>query len=34
LFFIVGIILLLGFWYYLSAFGAVYYNSQIPFNKW
>jgi hypothetical protein len=30
LFFIVGIILLFGFWYYLSAFGAVYYNSQIP----
>ena len=30
LFFIVGIILLLGFWYYLSAFCAVYNNTQIP----
>ena len=30
LFFIVSIILLFGFWYYLSAFCAVYYNSQIP----
>ena len=30
LFFIVSIILLFGFWYYLSAFCAVYYNTQIP----
>ena len=30
LFFIVGIILLFGFWYYLSAFCAVYYNTQTP----
>ena len=30
LFFIIGITLLFGFWYYLSAFCAVYYNSQIP----
>jgi len=32
LFFIVSIILLFGFWYYLSAFCAVYYNTQIPFT--
>ena len=33
LFFIVSIILLFGFWYYLSAFCAVYYNTQIPLIK-
>ena len=33
LFFIVGLILLFGFWYYLSAFCAVYYNTQIPLIK-
>ena len=31
--FFVGIILLFGFWYYLSAFCAVYYNTQIPLFK-
>ena len=29
----VGIILLFGFWYYLSAFCAVYYNTQVPLIK-
>jgi len=33
LFFIVSIILLFGFWYYLSAFCAVYYNTQTPLIK-
>ena len=33
LFFFVGLILLFGFWYYLSAFCAVYYNTQIPLIK-
>jgi len=33
LFFILSIILLFGFWYYLSAFCAVYYNTQIPLIK-
>ena len=33
LFFIVSTILLVGFWYYLSAFCAVYYNTQIPLIK-
>ena len=33
LFFIIGIILHIGFWYYLSAFCSVYYNSQIPLIK-
>ena len=33
LFFIIGIILLFGFWYYLSAFCSVYYNTQIPLIK-
>jgi len=33
LFFIVSIVLLFGFWYYLSAFCAVYYNTQIPLIK-
>ena len=33
IFFIVGIILLFGFWYYISAFCAVYYNTQIPLIK-
>ncbi len=33
LFFIVGIIFLFGFWYYLSAFCAVYYNTQIHLIK-
>ena len=33
LFFIVGIILLFGFWYYLSAFCAVYYNTQTSLIK-
>ena len=33
LFFIIGIILLLGFWYYLSSFCSVYYNTQIPLIK-
>ena len=33
LFFIIGIILHIGFWYYLSAFFSVYYNSQIPLIK-
>ena len=32
-YFIVSSILLLGFWYYLSAFCAVYYNTQIPLIK-
>ena len=29
----VSIVLLFGFWYYLSAFCAVYYNTQIPLIK-
>ena len=29
----IGIILLFGFWYYLSAFCAVYYNTQVPLIK-
>jgi hypothetical protein len=33
LFLIVGIIFLLFFWYYLSCFCAVYYNTQIPLIK-
>ena len=33
LFFIIGIILLIAFWYYLSAFCSVYYNTQIPLIK-
>ena len=33
LFLIIGIILLFGFWYYLSVFCAVYYNTQIPLIK-
>ena len=33
LFLIIGIILLLFFWYYLSCFCAVYYNTQIPLIK-
>ena len=33
LFFMVSIVLLFGFWYYLSAFCAVYYNTQIPLIK-
>ena len=33
IFFIFGIILLFLFWYYLSAFCAVYYNTQIPLIK-
>ena len=33
IFFVVGIILLLGFWYYITSFCAVYYNSQIPLIK-
>ena len=33
LFFFVGLILLFGFWYYLSAFCAVYYNTQNPLIK-
>jgi len=33
LFFIVSIIFLFGFWYYLSAFCAVYYNTQKPLMK-
>jgi hypothetical protein len=33
LFFIVSIVLLFAFWYYLSAFCAVYYNTQIPLIK-
>jgi len=33
LFYIVSIILLFGFWYYLSAFCAVYYNTQISLIK-
>ena len=33
LFLIIGIILLFGFWYYLSVFCAVYYNTQFPLIK-
>jgi len=33
IFFIVGIIMLFGFWYYISAFCAIYYNTQIPLIK-
>ena len=33
LFLIIGIFLLFGFWYYLSIFCAVYYNTQIPLIK-
>ena len=33
LFFIFGICLLFGFWYYVSAFCAVYHNTQIPLIK-
>ena len=33
LFFIIGIFLLFGFWFYLSAFCTVYYNTQIPLIK-
>ena len=33
LFFFIGLIILFGFWYYLSAFCAVYYNTQIPLIK-
>ena len=33
LFFFIGLIMLFGFWYYLSAFCAVYYNTQIPLIK-
>ena len=33
LYFIIGIIMLFGFWYYLAAFCAVYYNTQIPLIK-
>ena len=33
LFFVIGLILLFGFWYYISAFSAVYYNTQIPIIK-
>jgi len=33
LFLLIGIILLLFFWYYLSCFCAVYYNTQIPLIK-
>ena len=33
LFFIIGIIILFEFWYYLSAFCAVYYNTQIHLIK-
>ena len=33
IFFVVGIILLFGFWYYISAFCVVYYNTQIPLIK-
>ena len=33
LFFIIGIFLLFGFWYYLSAFNAVYYNTKVPLIK-
>ena len=29
----IGIIMLFGFWYYLAAFCAVYYNTQIPLIK-
>ena len=32
-YFIIGIIILFGFWYYLAAFCAVYYNTQIPLIK-
>ena len=33
LFFFIGLIILFGFWYYLSAFCAVYNNTQIPLIK-
>ena len=33
IFFIFGIIMLLFFWYYLSCFCAVYYNTQVPLIK-
>ena len=33
LFFAVGIIILFSFWYYLSAFCAVYHNTQVPLIK-
>ena len=33
LFFITGIFLSFGFWYYLSAFCSVYYNTQKPLIK-
>ena len=33
LFFMIGLILLLGFWYYLAAFCSVYYNTQKPLIK-
>ena len=33
IFFIIGIFLLIGFWYYISAFDAVYYNTQIHLIK-
>ena len=33
LFFMIGIIFILGFWYYLSAFCSVYYNTQKPLIK-
>ena len=33
LFFVIGLILLFGFWYYISSFSAVYYNTQIPIIK-
>ena len=32
-YFLIGIIILFGFWYYLAAFCAVYYNTQIPLIK-
>ncbi len=33
IFFIIGIFLLIGFWYYISAFNAVYNNTQIHLIK-
>ena len=33
LFLIIGVILLFGFWYYLSVFCAVYYNAQFALIK-
>ena len=33
IFFVIGIIILLFFWYYLSCFCAVYYNTQITLIK-